>query len=504
MGNLTPELLQERDKIKAVAETYGLDFYETVFELVDAEELNEIASYGGFPRRYPHWRFGMEYDQLAKSYEYGLSKIYELVINNDPCYAYLMRNNPVVDQKLVMAHVYGHCDFFKNNLWFAHTNRKMIDQMANHGTQVRRFVEAVGQDAVEDFLDIATSLDNLIDVHSVYRKAAPRAKEEHGSASRRESIDVPRLRAKDYMERYINPPEYLERERQRMLAEQSQAKRFPPKPVKDVLAFLIEHAPLEPWEREILSLIREEAYYFAPQGMTKIMNEGWASFWHSRIMTRHALTDAEIIDFADHHSGTVHATPGRINPYKLGIELFRDIETRWNKGRFGREWERCDDAEKRLAWDLELGEGMKKIFEVRKIYNDITFLEEFLTPEFAEEQKLFVYGMNQRTGRVEILDRDPTRVKKELLKALTNFGQPYITVADANYANRGELLLEHRWDGVEIQVQQAQATLRNVQRLWRRPVHLHTFVEGKGRVLSFDGRSDASKETDERVEVEEG
>jgi stage V sporulation protein R len=127
MGNLTPELARHHEEIRELAKDYGLDFYETIFEVVDAEELNMIASYGGFPTRYPHWRFGMEYEQLSKGYQYGLSKIYELVINNDPCYAYLMRSNSLMDQKLVMAHVYGHCDFFKNNYWFSKTDRKMMD-----------------------------------------------------------------------------------------------------------------------------------------------------------------------------------------------------------------------------------------------------------------------------------------------------------------------------------------------------------------------------------------
>src|SRR5690606_23454026 len=133
MGNLSPELARFRDVARDLASSYGLDFYEVIFEVVDHDELNMVASYGGFPTRYPHWRVGMEYEQLSKSYSYGLSKIYELVINNDPCYAYLMRSNSVTDQKLVMAHVYGHCDFFKNNMWFAKTPRKMMDIMANHG-----------------------------------------------------------------------------------------------------------------------------------------------------------------------------------------------------------------------------------------------------------------------------------------------------------------------------------------------------------------------------------
>ncbi len=132
-----------------------------------------VASYGGFPNRYPHWRWGMEYEQLSKGYEYGLSKIYELVINNDPCYAYLLESNAEVDQKLVMAHVYGHCDFFKNNFYFQHTNRRMMDEMANHATRVRRWVDKVGIEKVEDFIDRALSLENLIDYHSPVHPPLP-------------------------------------------------------------------------------------------------------------------------------------------------------------------------------------------------------------------------------------------------------------------------------------------------------------------------------------------
>src|SRR5690606_15356828 len=140
---------------------YGLDFYTTIFEILDYDELNQVASYGGFPTRYPHWSFGMEYERLSKSYSYGLSKIYEMVINNDPVIAYLLRSNSTMDQKLVMAHVYGHADFFKNNFYFSHTPRKALDMMANHAVQIRRSVEDMGPEVVENFLDVCLSIDNL-------------------------------------------------------------------------------------------------------------------------------------------------------------------------------------------------------------------------------------------------------------------------------------------------------------------------------------------------------
>src|SRR2546423_602085 len=164
--NLPPELRSLKVEIEQHAATVWLYFYETIFEVIDGDDLNEIAAYGGFPTRYPHWSFGMAYEELKKGYDYGLSKIYEMVINNDPCYAYLMRSNNIVDQKLVMSHVYGHCDFFKNNLFFAHTSRKMMDEMANHGSRIRSYVEKYGEDEVESFMDRCMSIDDLIDIHS--------------------------------------------------------------------------------------------------------------------------------------------------------------------------------------------------------------------------------------------------------------------------------------------------------------------------------------------------
>lgn len=485
MSALTAELEGARREIEGIARRYGLDFFETIFEVLDADQLNEVASYGGFPTRYPHWRFGMEYDQLEKSYTYGLSKIYELVINNDPCYAYLMRSNALVDQKLVMAHVFGHCDFFKNNAWFAKTDRKMMDHMANHGTVMRRWIDRVGLDEVERFLDCCLSIDNLIDPHSMFikRRNRPLAAEAERMVAGEELV---KFRSKGYMDSFINPKEALDKERQKIRAEAKQDQKLPPTPVRDVLQFLLDYAPLKRWQHEVLEIVRNEAYYFAPQAMTKIMNEGWASYWHATIMTQKVLQPSEIIDFADHHSGTLATRPGRLNPYKLGIELFRDIEDRWNRGKFGREFEECEDWEVKRRWDRELALGREKIFEVRRTHNDVTFLDTYLNEEFCHAQKMFVYGVNRRTGEYEILDRDWRKVKTELLHALTNWGQPFLYVVDGNFQNRGELYLVHRWTGQDLQIDFATETLKNVRMIWNRPVHLETKLEGKGQLYSCE------------------
>src|ERR1041385_2326240 len=360
---LTPELERIRREIEQHAREYGIDFYETIFEILDFEEMNMVAAYGGFPNRYPHWKFGMEYERLNKSYAYGLHRIYEMVINNDPCYAYLLEDNHLVDQKIVMAHVYGHCDFFKNNIWFSKTNRKMMDTMANHATKVRKYIDRYGLERVENFIDVCLSLDDLIDHHSVFieRKA------KHKLAHDEEPAVVKKIAASEYMDEFINPKEFIEQQRQKLEDERMKRRRFPEDPQKDILLFLIENAPLENWQRDVLSIIREEAYYFAPQAQTKIMNEGWASFWHSKIMTMRVLKDSALIDYADHPSGTLASSQGKLNPYKLGIELFRNIEERWNKGKFGKDYEECTNLVEKKNWNKNLGLGRKKIFEVRRV-----------------------------------------------------------------------------------------------------------------------------------------
>ena len=166
--HLPPSLQAAWEEIEVYSKDYGLDFFPIIFEVLDYKTLYEIAALGGFPIRYPHWRFGMEYNQLSKGYTYGLSVIYEMVINTDPSYAYLLEGNEMVTQKMVMAHVAAHVDFFKNNMWFAPTNRKMLDEMANHATRIQRLINRHGQEAVEDFVDVCLSLDNLIDYHAPY------------------------------------------------------------------------------------------------------------------------------------------------------------------------------------------------------------------------------------------------------------------------------------------------------------------------------------------------
>ena len=490
---ITGELLNLKNEIEGYAIEAGLDFFPQVFEVCDYDTINILAAQGGFPSRYPHWKFGMDYDQLSKGYTYGLQKIYEMVINTDPCYAYLLAANNWVDQKIVMAHVYGHNDFFKNNAWFKNTNRKMMDVMANHGTKIRRYMEKYGQDNVETFIDKVLSLENLLDINELFETPELQRKRRDQSQRQKDEeadggyfIDDRSAALKSFMrtkERNVSKNEKeVEHEVDMIHAENLKAK------TRDVLGYLINYAPIEEWQADIIGILREEAYYFLPQRLTKIMNEGWASYWHSNIMTTRALDASEIIEFADKHAGVMYMSKQNINPYKIGIELMRDIEYRWNRGMFGKEFNECTDMNEKLHWNTNLGQGRAKIFEVRKTHNDISFIDEFLTPEFCERQQLFTYKYNPRTSRFEIDSKDFAAIKQKLLSQLTNFGQPIIEVTDGNFKNRKELLLEHVHYGVDLDAQYVDATLRNLHAIWKRPVNLATKYEDKEVVFHFNGK----------------
>ena len=235
-------------------------------------------------------------------------------------------------------------------------------------------------------------------------------------------------------------------------------------------------------EGEVYDISVEDTHRYAAAGF---VNHN--SFWHSRMMTNDVCDWSEIVDYAENNAGVMATSGGRLNPYKLGIELFRDIEDRWNRGRFGPEYDDCRDMHERESWNRELGQGREKIFEVRRVHNDVTFIDEFFTLEFCRQNRFFTFVENRRSGKTEVESREFKKIKDTLLQQLTNFGQPFIYVVDANHSNRGELYLRPRYEGTELKLDPARDTLPNVQAIWSRPVHLETVLGGKGRLLSFDG-----------------
>ncbi len=392
-----------QSEVEARARELGLHVPEIVYEVVDHRELNEIAAYGGFPVRYQHWRFGMDYDRLIKGHAYGLQRIYELVVNTGPVVAYLLRQNAPVEQKLVMAHVCGHADFFRRNAWFAHTDLHMLDTMASHGSRVAALADRFGRDEVESFIDRVLSVDNLVDASSLGRS--------RGRPGNAPSLD-----------HGASPG--------------------------DILGHLLLRAPLTDWQQEVLAMLRDEACYFLPQMLTKIMNEGWASFWHSRLMTGTLLRDAEVVDYALQHAGAMGGTDGPMNPYKLGLELYRHLE-------------RCGGRDETA--------GLAAAFEARAVHNDLTFVDEVLDEDFAR-----VHRLGDTTAEF-------AAAKEALLASLTNAGQPVLRRLPGDGP---ELELQHVWSGSELQLEQAEDTLRNLGALWGGTVRLHTRVENRELLLT--------------------
>ncbi|MFH1759139.1 MAG: SpoVR family protein [Patescibacteria group bacterium] len=359
---------------------------EVIFEVCDWRQLYELAAYGGFPIRYPHYTFGLEYYEMTKAHEWGLQNIYEMVINNNPVYAYLQRANSMVDHKLVMAHVYAHAHFFVNNVYFRHTNRKAIDMMANHAVRIRRFQDEYGVNEVEEFLDICLSLENLIDISrlTIQRSDKERASLLDDKSEEQEDGWDGKFDAKRYMNGFINPPKEVAAQRERLeKTKEDEADIhergivFPGEPQKDIMLFLAQYAPLKDWQRQMLLIVREEAYYFSPQGQTKILNEGWAAYWHSRAMTE-LCAAAEIVDYAEHNAGTLAIGRGRINPYALGKTLLLDIEWRWDTHRHGKIYQECDLRDVLDSWDQFV--AFKNVFEVCNRNRQVTLRkwQEFL------------------------------------------------------------------------------------------------------------------------------
>ncbi len=480
-----PNLEFWRRNAVQIARKDGLDFYNTHFWFVDQETMLQTAARGGFPTRYPHYSFGQEYENLRIPNQYGLQKLYELVINHDPAHAYLLKSNPAYAQKVVVAHVLGHSDFFKNNYMFRESNRKMLGRMGDHSGIVRRIMdkERVSFEEMEKFIDKVHSIQWLIDMGrasgrplqmtpDMPQKIRP-IPDEWGR------VDVSGLPR--HMDRIFNPDKRIVEEREaETQRREAQLKQFPQHPDRDVIAFIMENSTvLKPWQRDVLSMLRDESYYFTPQWQTKIMNEGWASYWHCRLMHKPELADtSHAVEISDMIAGVFAMSKTQINPYTIGYTIFKDIEERWNKGRHGKEWEAIKDRKQREEYDTHEMNGYKKIFEVRERYNDYQFIQEFFTPEIAEKLKLFTWEPNDTgNGRpsLEIASRQFEEIKRRLLGMLENGGKPLIRVIDGNYQNRGELCLEHVY-AYDLKFDWAVKTLQNIHAMWGRPVHLLTSI----------------------------
>ncbi len=405
--------------------------------LLAVEGRKQILRHGQQARLSPKDHYGKAYWLMKTQYDLGLSKIYELVINANPSYAFLLENNTLLQNKFVAAHVFGHSDFFKNNTWFGETNRTMVDVVSEHARRIREYSQSEGQSEVEHFLDAVLSIADHIDP---YPQREPPVRSEN--------------RKTEHPYQDLFP-----RERPVARRPERKAQRIPPRPEQDLLRFLLKYADhLEDWHRDVLTIVREETLYFIPQMMTKIMNEGWATYWHLSLMREAGLTNQEFTEFARLHSSV--CTPGgtRLNPYYVGLAMWKDIEER-----FGRE----------------------KLFEVRELENDVSFIRLYLTEQLVQDLDLFLFQLEEDEWTVT--SKNWERVRDAICNQMTNFGFPLITVEDGDYRGRRELFMRHHFEGRELDLLYAERTLQHIYSIWLRPVHLETAVNGHTVTLSCEG-----------------
>jgi len=535
---ISGELEEAVEQSRELAQQLGLNPRSVKYWVVDNEEMNELIAYGGFQQRYPHWRWGMKYDRQQKENEFAGGKAFEIVNNDDPCHAFLQMSNSTADQKAVITHVEAHSDFFENNQWFEN-NPQAADMLAKNSERIESIMEdpSVSRSEVEKWIDHVLCLEDNIDQYSEYIwRNLDDSSEEEGSE---ETDPLDNLGLSDTVREAVDE----EREKN-----PKQLEHFPDDE-KDIIRYIIQNGKqydediesardFEDWQIDILDILREEAYYFAPQKMTKFMNEGWAAIHEGWMMANENFADIdELVTYADHQSAVLNS-PG-LNPYQLGKALWEHIENTVNRREVVDKLLRVenitpdnfhhdidfqivhDTLDKRdsndivernysltrtqnqgfiqnisleelrksyryivdesryntveeALQDVDYHRGWERMKEVRETHNDIMFIDEFLTQEFVDKHEYFTYEYRVAHQSYEIASRDVEDVKKKLLLQLTNFGKPTVKAVDSNYDNSGELLLLHEYNGVVLNLEKAKEVMKRLFQMWGRPVNLAT------------------------------
>ncbi|WP_226010105.1 SpoVR family protein [Halomicrobium salinisoli] len=340
------------DEAANLAERLGLSPYPVNYWIVDYDEMNELIAYGGFQQRYPHWRWGMKYDRQRKQGQFLGGKAFEIVNNDDPAHAFLQESNELADQKAVITHVEAHADFFANNEWFGLFTDRGVERgdgrgwgpdasamLARHAETIEEYMQdpEIDRSEVEKWIDHVLCLEDNIDQHQPYVRVQVDGEERRSDEELADVADqLEDLELSEEVRHQVFDDEWLDDQR-----EDDETVTFPEEPEKDLLAFLRKHGrqyddeagkavELEDWQREILEILRRESYYFAPQKMTKVMNEGWAAYWESMMMGEENFAgDDEFLLYAEHQA-RVLGSPG-LNPYKLGKELWEYVENSVNR-----------------------------------------------------------------------------------------------------------------------------------------------------------------------------
>ncbi len=432
-------------QIEALARSQGLDYYPVEFEVVPPAFMLEISIYG-LPVRMPHWSFGVRYIYQLAQHRMGHSRVFEVVFPGNPGRAYLASNNALEENILVVAHVLGHADFAKNNQLFAAAQQQVgyhiVEQAAAHANQITHAMEQHGMERVERVLDAALALEQHIDTHpGLHRELYPTYLQQ---PEPREQPDPFRQRFDELTGETPQPEFSSNREKA----------PIPPEPEHDLLWFIARYAPdMEDWERDIFLTVREESFYFQPVFACQIMNEGWASYWHARLLREAEFLLSDLyVQAIKTHSDVVRPYAGEkqvalsLNPYHLGFFM----------------WEKIIEDQ-----------GLEAARRIMQEDDDFGFVRNQLTEEMAHELKLFEYKA-ERNGRVSVATRDIARLRELILAPKFNFGSPRVYVDELRPDGALVLRQEHQTDGRGLDLQRAEKVLHYIHALWRRPVHLYT------------------------------
>ena len=467
--------------IRATAERFGLDTYPNQLEIITAEQMMDAYASAGMPVHYRHWSYGKEFIATEKNYKRGhMGLAYEIVINSNPCISYLMEENTLAMQALVIAHAaYGHNSFFKGNYLFRMWTdaASIIDYLVYAKKYVSACEEKHGMDAVESFLDSCHALSN----HGVDRYRRPSRK------SLAQEL-AERIDREAYAQRQVNDlwrtlPRAAEKENAA-----PEAKRFPDEPQENLLYFIEKNAPLlEPWQREIVRIVRKVAQYFYPQRQTQVMNEGWATFWHHKLLNTMYddgfLTDGVMIEWLKSHTNVIYQPPvghahySGNNPYALGFAMYTDIKRICDK-----------PTEEDRNWFPDIaGKPWLPVLEhAMRNFKDESFIGQYLSPKLMRELRLFAIHDDEKQSELEVSaihDDSGYRRVRESLSRQYDLGsrEPNIQVWNVNLRGDRSLTLRHFQHNDRPLHDSGQEVMKHVARLWGFGVHLES-TNGKGDV----------------------
>ncbi|MFC2150665.1 SpoVR family protein [Calditrichota bacterium] len=449
------DLEQWDERIREKVAEFGLDPYPQIFEMCNSDQMIGYMAYSGMPSRYPHWSYGKQFEKQKTQYNYGVTGLpYEMVINSNPSLAYLMEENTLLLQVLTIAHVYAHNDFFKNNFTFRNTHAQYtLDNFKARADRVRKYQEdpSKGLRRVEEILDAAHTLSFNCDRYGVDDKPG---KPIRVIKKKSESEAIDEIELQEDVPPETNQ-EYLR---------------------SNLLLHIRDNARhLKDWERDLLTIVHEEALYFIPQIETKIMNEGWASYWHQTILNSLDLPSELQMEFFVRHNQVLRPIPGGMNPYYVGYTMLKDIERRWDS----------EHADEREDYSRPGGEGREKMFQVRESDRDESFIRQYLSVELMREMFLFQHEKkgNDRVVTKVASDQDWQELKNTLLKQVGMNSFPVIKVVEGADERGGDLYLRHEYDGRELEAEYARRTMEYLYTLWENPIKLETVLNEKKSLL---------------------